>query len=89
MAAFFMNILMCEKDKMKDEMPADNQAPTLWDTIKSVAAAFFGVQNRANRVRDFKHGKASHFIIIGLMMTVLLVLTIVGIVKLVLHLTGV
>lgn len=66
-----------------------DQAPTLWETVKSVAAAFFGVQSRANRVRDFKHGKASHFIIIGVVMTVLLVATLVLIVKVVLGLAGV
>lgn len=66
-----------------------DRAPTLWETVKSVAAAFFGVQSSANRVRDFKYGKASHFIIIGLVMTVLFILTLVLLVKLVLHFAGV
>lgn len=59
------------------------------DTVKSVAAAFFGVQSSANRVRDFKYGKASHFIIIGLLMTVAFVLALVAIVKLVLKFAGI
>jgi Protein of unknown function (DUF2970) len=50
---------------------------TLWDTIKSVGAAFFGVQSSANRERDFKHGKASHFIAVGLAATVVFVLVLI------------
>lgn len=69
--------------------PADNPSPSLWAVVKSVAAAFFGVQNSANRVRDFKHGKASHFIIIGLAMTIVFILCLVFAVQLALHLTGV
>ncbi len=56
--------------------------------LKSVMAAFFGVQSNANRERDFKHGKFSHFIIIGLFFGLVFVLTLVGIVQLVLHFAG-
>ena len=35
-------------------------------TLKSVAAAFLGVQSDKNRNRDFSEGKPSHFIIAGL-----------------------
>ena len=40
----------------------------------------------ANRERDFKHGKISHFIYMGLLFGAVFVLTLVGIVQLVLHL---
>ncbi len=73
----------------QDKNTSNNKAPTLWDTVKSVAAAFFGVQSNANRVRDFTHGKASHFIIIGVVMTAVFVITLVMIVKLILYLAGV
>lgn len=63
--------------------------PTFWQVIKSVAASFFGVQNRANRVRDFTHGRPMHFIVIGLAMTVVFVLVLVGVVKLVLWQAGI
>lgn len=69
-------------------MNEPNRPPTFWDTVRSVAAAFFGVQSSRNRVRDFKHGKALPFIVVGLVMTVLFVLTIVLAVKFALHQTG-
>lgn len=53
--------------------------------LKSVISAFFGVQSNANRERDFKHGKLSHFVMIGLLMGLLFVLTLVAVVQLVLH----
>lgn len=62
--------------------------PGLWDTIKSVAAAFFGVQNRHNRERDFTRGRPLHFILIGLGMTVLFVVVLVGVVRLALRSAG-
>ena len=54
------------------------------DVIRSVAAAFFGVQSNRNRERDFKHGKPVHYIAIGAAATVLFVLVMWGVVKLVL-----
>ena len=50
--------------------------PTLWQTVASVGAAFFGVQSSKNRERDFKHGKASHFIVIGLVATAVFILVV-------------
>jgi hypothetical protein len=43
-----------------------NRDGNLKDTIKSVAAAFIGVQSNKNREKDFAQGKLSHFIIGGL-----------------------
>ena len=56
--------------------------------LKSTLSAFIGVQSSANRERDFKHGKMSHFIFMGLLFGLVFVLTLVGVVQLVLHLTG-
>ena len=70
---------------MTDPQP---QRHTLWDTIKSVAASFFGVQSSKNRERDFKHGKAAHFIVVGLIATVLFVLAVVLAVRLALRQAG-
>ncbi|MBU2870620.1 DUF2970 domain-containing protein [Colwellia sp. E2M01] len=36
-------------------------------TLKSVAAAFFGVQSNDNRKRDLQEGKLTHFIFIGIL----------------------
>ena len=65
------------------------RGPTFWQTVASVLASFFGVQSSKNRQRDFKHGKAAHFIVIGLIATAALVLTIVLVVKIVLKQAGV
>lgn len=52
--------------------------------IFSLFAGWFGVQSKANRERDFEHGKFSHFIIGGIVFAILLVLFIVGAVNIVL-----
>lgn len=62
--------------------------PTLLQTLGSVLASFFGVQSRKNRERDFSSGKASHFVILGLVCTAGFVLTLWLAVKLALHLAG-
>ncbi len=63
----------------------DPAPPTLWQVIKSVAAAFFGVQTEQNRQRDFTRGKPVQFIIIGLLATALFVVVMMLVVRLVLH----
>ena len=59
-----------------------------WELVKSTFSAFLGVQSNANRERDFKRGKMSHFIWMGLLFGLLFVLTLIGVVQLVLHFTG-
>ena len=56
--------------------------------LKSTLSAFSGVQSSANRERDFKHGKMSQFIWMGLLFGLVFVLTLVGVVQLVLYFTG-
>ncbi len=75
---------------MTAPQPPDDQerAPSLWQTISSVAASFFGVQSSRNRKRDFSKGKPVHFIVVGLAMTVLFVLVIWTAVKLALRSAG-
>lgn len=58
-----------------------SQSPGPFDVIKSVVAAMFGVQTEENRERDFKHGKASHFIAVGIAFTVIFVLTLIYLVS--------
>lgn len=62
---------------------------SLWEVVKSVGASMFGVQSSAARERDFRHGKPSQYIIVGLIATVLFIFVVVGVVKLVLSLAGV
>ncbi|MEH6911179.1 MAG: DUF2970 domain-containing protein [Oceanicoccus sp.] len=42
---------------------------TFFQMMHSVLASFFGVQSSKNRDRDFKKGKAKHFIMVGIFMT--------------------
>ncbi len=69
------------------EQPAGNDKSglTFMQLVKSTLAAFIGVQSNANRERDFTHGKASHFIWMGLLFGLIFVLTLIGVVQLVLH----
>lgn len=62
--------------------------PKLWQTMMSVLASFFGVQSRRNRERDFTQGRASHFVVLGLLATLMFILTVWGAVKLALHLAA-
>ena len=66
-------------------MTKNAQSPTLWQVAVSVLASFFGVQSQHNRERDFRHGRPSQFIVVGLAMTVLFVLVVWAVVQLVLN----
>lgn len=74
---------------MTTDKDQSGKAPSLLGVLGSVAASMFGVQSNKNREADFTHGKASQFIIVGLVMTTLFVLSIWGVVTLVMHLSGV
>ena len=45
----------------------DKKENSLLNIVKSVGAAFFGVQSNKNREQDFTHGKLRHFIIAGIL----------------------
>jgi len=61
---------------------------SVWQIFASTLAAAFGVQSSKNRERDFSQGKASHFIIAGVVFTVLFVLVMVLVVSAVLSGVG-
>lgn len=61
---------------------------TLFQLLGSALAAAFGVQSSRNRARDFSRGRPLHFIIIGVVLTALFVLAVVGVVNLVLSSVG-
>jgi uncharacterized BrkB/YihY/UPF0761 family membrane protein len=63
----------------------DGAQLSFWELVKSTSSAFLGVQSNANRERDFKRGKLSHFIWMGLLFGLIFVLSLVGVVQLVLH----
>ncbi|MFT4728859.1 MAG: hypothetical protein ACI9UN_003372 [Granulosicoccus sp.] len=47
-----------------------------WSVVQSVAAAMIGVQSSKNKERDFTHGKPIHFIVGGVVGTLLLLFVI-------------
>ena len=55
--------------------------PGLLHVIKSVIAAGIGVQSNKNREIDFEHGSLSHYLVVGLIATLLFILTLVLIVS--------
>lgn len=63
--------------------------PNLWEVVKSVQAAFLGVQSSKNYERDFQHGKPSQYIIIGLIGVAIFIAIILVVVKIVMKLAGV
>lgn len=66
----------------------EDRTPSFREVLGSVLAGMFGVQSSRNREKDFTHGKASHYIIIGLVMTLVFVLVVWGVVSLVMNLAG-
>jgi hypothetical protein len=57
--------------------------PTWLQVLKSVLAAFAGIQSQKNREQDFTEGNFKHYLIAGIAMTVLLILLLVSLVSLV------
>lgn len=60
-----------------------------WRAVtSSVLAAAFGVQSSKNRERDFARGSPAHYIITGIVATLLFVITMYVLVQLVLKSAG-
>ncbi len=74
---------------MDIEDKQSGREPSLLDVLFSVLASMFGVQSSRNREKDFTHGRPYQYIIIGLLVTIVFVLTVWGVVKLVMKLAGV
>lgn len=58
---------------------------TFWSVVRSTLAAAIGVQNRANRERDFEHGTPGAFIAAGIIFTVVFVAVLLGVVYMVIR----
>ncbi len=56
---------------------------SLFSVFASVFASMFGVQSSKKHQEDFGHGKATTYIVVGLIATILFVLTVWGVVQLV------
>ena len=70
-------------------MNDDKKEPSLLDVTRSVLWAFLGVQKSKNHERDFKHGKPSQYIIVGLIGIAIFIAIIISVVNLVMSLAGV
>jgi hypothetical protein len=55
--------------------------PTVFQTIKSILAAFIGIQSEKNRKLDFEQGSMLVYIIAGLVFTLLFVSALVFVVS--------
>ena len=66
----------------------EERPPTFAGVLWSVLASMFGVQSNRRREQDFTHGKPSHYIIVGLLVTVMFVLAVWAVVQLVMKLAG-
>ena len=73
---------------MESHSKGSSKTPSLLDVLGSVLASMFGVQSSRKREEDFTHGKPSQYIIIGLLVTTVFVLTVWGVVNLVMKLAG-
>jgi hypothetical protein len=77
------------KPESNQEDRKDDQTPlTFMSVVLSTLAAAIGVQSKANKERDFKHGSAGPFIVAGLIFTALFVGTLVLVVRFVLSAAG-
>jgi len=74
---------------MESENGNGMKPPSFLSVLGSVLASMFGVQSNRKREQDFTHGKPSQYIIIGLLVTAVFILTIWGVVSLVMKLAGV
>ena len=69
--------------------PSDkDSSPSFGAVLASAVAAMFGVQSSKNRERDFTRGKPIHYIVVGLVLTLVFVLGVWGLVKWVLSNAG-
>lgn len=72
-----------------DQNPSDKnppetrtrKKPPFWKMMISVLQASFGVQNSANRERDFEHGSITGFIAAALVFTLVFIMLLVLLVK--------
>jgi hypothetical protein len=64
---------------------ADLRAPTLLQTAKAVGASFFGVRGGRAHENDMARLNPVHVILMGVLMAVIFVLTLLAIVRWVVH----
>jgi hypothetical protein len=72
-------------DKRNDESQESPKAKIpFWIMLLSVMQASFGVQNKANKERDFASGSIKGFVVAALIFTAIFIMVLATIVRLVL-----
>ena len=66
-------------------MSEEQRKLSFWQVLGSVTSSFLGVQKNERRERDFRHGRARDFIIVGILLTIAFILTVWGVVQLVMR----
>ena len=67
----------------------ETRGPSLLSVLGSVMASMFGVQSNRKHEEDSTYGKPWQYVIIGLLATVVFILTVWGVVSLVMKMAGV
>ena len=79
-------------DNNNDQQQQNGTAPRTGlrfrQMLSTILFGALGVQSNKARERDFAEGKPSHFIFFGLGFMLVFILSIIGVVKLVLHFVG-
>jgi hypothetical protein len=60
---------------------------SLGSVVRSVSASMFGVQSSKKHAEDFSEGSVTSYVVVGLVATIVFVLTLWGIVRLVTSVT--
>lgn len=76
------------KNTAMSDSPKPNDKPGLLAIVGSILAAGFGVQSSRNQQRDFSQGKVRHFIVGGILFTLVFMLTVYLVVSTVLESAG-
>lgn len=78
-----------KQQNRQDQLNREKEKPRklgLLQMLASALAAAFGVQSSKNKERDFSQGDPKRFIVLGIVMTLVFLLVMMGIVRLVLSL---
>jgi hypothetical protein len=71
---------MTEQQPDQNDKP-NTKSPGLFSVIQSVLAAMFGIQSDEKREQDFANGNPVNFIVIGIVMVMIFIMTLVAIVN--------
>lgn len=71
----------------EEENSQSTGSQSLGSVIRSVSASMFGVQSSKKHAEDFNEGSVTSYVVVGLVATIVFVLTLWGIVRLVTSVT--